>query len=516
MALAALSAALLGVAMPGIDAWPLAFFGLAPFLWAMRRRQGGGAFRLGAAFGFFFCYGSIFWLNSLYIFATVAPAGIAILAAYGALYFAVWSWAGVWLWRRTPRWALASLPSLWALLEWLRGLGALAVPLFFLSHTQWDNLPFIQIADLGGAPLVSFFLVGVNVALVEAFDRWRERKRGAAAARLFLAALVALAPFAYGAARMAVPPQDGKRIRIAVSQPNVNQFYKLLSYSHPDLNEQANMQRGIEENQVQQIRRIANDDPDAELYILPETTFTERDLPGNARLRERIAGLCRETDAGILFGEENRYWDAMLGREKMFNSMFMATPEEGVLDVVYDKMLLIPFGETLSIFRYIPFLKDDVLGMGEFDAGTEYTLFSFRGMRFGVAICFESTNPRHVARLAKEGAQFLVVSTNDAWYVHPKWSIDKRGPAQHDAHSTFRAIENRRWLARSANTGISRIVDPLGRTVQRLGVDERGFLSGEIAARDGLTLYARFGGWFPIACVVLLLEAWRRGNRKTV
>ena len=88
-------------------------------------------------------------------------------------------------------------------------------------------------------------------------------------------------------------------------------------------------------------------------------------------------------------------------------------------------------------------------------------------------------------------------------------------PAQHNAHSTLRAIETRRWLVRAANTGISRIVAPTGQTIDSLGLNQAGFLIGEIEGRDNQTIYVRFGDWFVALCAIMIVGLFA-ANRKHI
>jgi apolipoprotein N-acyltransferase len=494
----------LACALPTINAWPLGFFALAPFLWAMRRFEGKAAFFLGLWFGFVFNYAALFWLNSVWFFAPtplLSVPAIVLLALYLGLYHGLFAWAGAWMWRRRPKSAVLALPALWVVLEWFRSLGRLGLPWAFLAHTQSENLPYIQMADLAGTAAISFCLAAINVLLVEILQgrfgsTEQPRQRLGPPACLGALALLVAVPYIYGAIQLNRTWEGEGTLRVAVSQPNVDQISKFCSYAYPDEAIRAGLQKQIEENQIAQVLEMRQAAPETQLYVLPETSFTEGRFPSNTRLREKLADLAREIDGAIFFGEDNWVEDQSLGRTRRHNSAWMATPEAGILETVYDKMRLVPFGESLPYFKLIPGFQEKVLGMAVFDEGREHTVFERAGLKFGGVICFESIMPRQMAAFVRAGAQFLVVITNDAWYVHQKWRIDPRGPAQHDAHSTFRAIEARRYLVRSANTGISRIIDPAGRTIAHLGINQRDFLTGLVEGRNGLTPYIRFGEWF--------------------
>ncbi|KPK56682.1 MAG: hypothetical protein AMS21_12580, partial [Gemmatimonas sp. SG8_38_2] len=137
---------------------------------------------------------------------------------------------------------------------------------------------------------------------------------------------------------------------------------------------------------------------------------------------------------------------------------------------------------------------------------------------FGVLICYESIFPQLSRTYRKNGAEFLVNITNDAWFgrQHPWWS-QTSALFQHPAHLVMRAIENRVGIARAANTGISLFVDPRGRVSQATPLFQPETRVGTVETTDGLTLYSRTGDWpgwlCALASVLALLAVWRHGRR---
>ena len=509
--LGALSGALLATGFPTINFWPIGFVALAPFLWSLKTVKGKDAAAVGLCFGTVYAYCTFFWLNSIYPFAPsvyLSSLGIVLLALAYAVYYAAFGWAGSYAWRKWPGWAWLALPAIWVCLEWWSSVGKLAFPWLILGHTQTSNLAYIQMADLGGVWPISFCLAAINVLLVNDFEAWREKapdRRAKTIKALVLTTLLIGGPCIYGVVQLKRDwPGEGS-IKIGVSQPNIEQFVKLNSYANPDAEIRDSLQQSIETTQILQILKIQKAAPDTQIYILPETSFTEGFFPYNQRLQKILANISAELNAAIFFGEENIFPIKGTKNFRRYNSAWMTTPEDGVLPTAYNKMRLVPFGESLPYFDSIPFLKDKVLGMGTFNEGEEQTLFEHAGLTFGCGICFESTSARHMAGFVRKGAQFLVISTNDAWYVHSGWKFDQRGPAQHNAHSTLRAIETRRWLVRAANTGISRIVAPTGRTTDSLELNQTGFMTAQIEGRDGLTFYVRFGDWVVALCGIFIV-----------
>ena len=153
--------------------------------------------------------------------------------------------------------------------------------------------------------------------------------------------------------------------------------------------------------------------------------------------------------------------------------------------------------------RILFFLDKLVVGIGDFQPGPGPTLLDFaRGpdqARFGVAICFEVIFPDLVRRLAREGANFLVTITNDAWFGKTV------APHQHFGMVVFRAVENRMAFARAANTGVSGLIDPTGRILTSTPIFAEHAIIGSIPLRAPSTVYTRFGDVFAWACVIMAL-----------
>jgi apolipoprotein N-acyltransferase len=156
----------------------------------------------------------------------------------------------------------------------------------------------------------------------------------------------------------------------------------------------------------------------------------------------------------------------------------------GKIEGIYDKVHLVPFGEYLPFAGILrPFFGNLTAEVGDFSAGT--VVKPIDGI--GVLICFESIFPDISRKLCKDGAGLLVNMSNDAWFK--TWST----PEQHLQFLCFRAIETRRWVIRAVNHGISAIIDPHGRVVDRIGLLKEGMIVGDIQKIDYVSFYVRFG-----------------------
>ncbi|MBM3335282.1 apolipoprotein N-acyltransferase, partial [Candidatus Sumerlaeota bacterium] len=205
----------------------------------------------------------------------------------------------------------------------------------------------------------------------------------------------------------------------------------------------------------------------------------------------------------------------------IFNSAFLAEPDRGLTDRVYNKIHLVPFAEGIPyVQRLKPLVNliSAVVGMLPFGRGTDYTIYDVKGrtsgdgpLRFGVLICYESCYPRLSRRFVRTGAEMLVVITNDAWYE------TTAGPAQHQMQSVFRAVETRRWIVRCANHGISCFISPLGRIELESGLATEAALRRSVQGVKELTFYARRGdlfGWLALAITIGFIAASAAARQK--
>lgn len=228
-----------------------------------------------------------------------------------------------------------------------------------------------------------------------------------------------------------------------------------------------------------------------ELVVWPEAAVPFL-LQADPR-RAQIEALAREVGASLLVGAP----DVQAGQPR--NSAFLIGPNGRLLGR-YDKRHLVPFGEYVPLSRLL-FFVDPLAGgaIGQFSPGREATVFATPSGRFGVVICYEAIFPEEVRDLFRGGADFLVNIINDAWFGR------SAAPVQHLAMAAFRAVENRAFLIRAANTGISAIVAPDGRIVQASELFTTAVLAGTITPCAGVSLYTRYGDLFAWGTVGIAL-----------
>jgi len=220
--------------------------------------------------------------------------------------------------------------------------------------------------------------------------------------------------------------------------------------------------------------------------------YLDREPP----LHGQLSQFTKAMHAALLFGAPRV--EKTGTREQYYNSAYLLAPGGTVLDV-YDKIRLLPFAEyrPLALPSLVPHNAEHP---SDFTAGSRSTIFSLPQGNFGVLICYEATYPYLARRLVQHGAQFLVNISNDTWLA------GEAAAAQHFSMAVFRAVENRRYLARVATAGITGFVDPFGRVSQLSDATENVVL-GDVLLRRHLSVYTRYGDWFVVACGVWALVA---------
>ena len=419
MILAIISAILLVLSFPNFNLSFLAFIGFPPLFLAIKNKSPRRAFLVSYLCGFLFYLGTLYWLYHVTTF------GLIILCLYLALYFGIFGFLCAFpLLQRS----MISIPFIWIILEYFQSHLFTGFGWALLGYSQYKNLPLIQIADFSGVYGVSFVIMLINVAVYRAFKR--------SFRSIVVALLVLVMVFGYGAAKLK-DKEEGEGIKISVIQGNIPQNVKWDSDATDFI-----MDRFTDLS-----RATALENPS--LIVWPETSF-----PGffvsDRRLTKEVLGLARELGIPFLIGANTE------NGIEIFNSAVLISENGEVVDK-YDKIHLVPFGEYVPFSDRIPVLRDLVLGeFGEFTKGEEYKVFPLK-RKFATLICFEDIFPEMSRKFVQNGAEFLIVITNDAWY-------GKSGaPYQHAACSVFRAIENRVPIVRSANTGYSCFIDSRGR-----------------------------------------------------
>ena len=213
-----------------------------------------------------------------------------------------------------------------------------------------------------------------------------------------------------------------------------------------------------------------------------------------------IRTLVQQTGVPLLFGSD----EVERGTpNRFYNSAFVLDPT-GATAAVYRKIQLVPFGEFVPLKDLLFFVSPLVDAVADFKPGERVTMLPFGEHMASTAICYEVVYPHLIRRAVLEGSELLTTITNDAWYG------ESSAPFQHWELASMRAIEQGRYLARAANTGISGIVDPYGRAVVKTAVFEEAVVTAPVRFLQSRTVYATIGDAVALMSlgVSALMSVW--------
>ncbi len=480
----------------GFGIWPLALVCLVP-LWAALEqgstRRWGHSLGLGWLYGTITYAGGYHWLiEFLEVFSGYGPAASLLFwflfSAYLGFNFALY---GIMYWalrrRGWPTVTVAIPPLL--LIEWI-------YPSLFptyLGNSVHELTTFVQILDLGGPLLVTTLVALVNLTLYEVWRWWRGRR---AAPRRLFAWTGAVLVFAaiYGVLRVERIEDtmtEAPTLKVGVVQVNMGIFEK-----------RSEALEGHRRH-LEQSRELEDDDLD--LIVWPESAYIDalpRTVPWNA------ARVRRDLETPLLFGGISI--ERTDGDMKMYNTVFM-TDEEGMIRSSYDKTYLLMFGEFLPFGDTFPILYELSPNSSRFTSGSHVRPMTLDTWRISTPVCYEDVLAGFTRKMVREADPHLLVNlTNDAWFG------DTQEPWIHLVLAKYRAVEHRRFLVRATNSGISAVIDPIGRVVARTGVQTRENLRYDVRMMDENTVYTALGdwpGWISLAVIVLMMIIARTPER---
>jgi apolipoprotein N-acyltransferase len=505
-----ISGILYALSFPPTDFHFLAWISLVPLLVAIRNETPRGAFWKGWLAGGVAFLGLLYWVTiSMARYGKLPwPATIPILlllVAYMGLYLAGFSALLVWIRSALSVPVILLAPVIWTTLEWVRGHALSGFPWVLLGYSQYQDLPIIQIADLTGVYGVSFLMVLVNAAITEGLTAARRREVYLPAALTVLAVAFVLV---YGYFRLSqldrsAGKPETRSLRVGVVQGNIPQDVKWdLRFRQTTLN-----------RYEQLTHRVVQDGVD--LVVWPEAAMPfifEEDL----FFKQQILRMIERERTPLLFGSPARASMTAASDERatpfLTNSAFLLDAS-GNIASRYDKIHLVPFGEYVPLSSVLFFVDKMVEGIGDFAVGTEYTVMPLPSQeppslasnlqpptpKLSVVICFEVIFPELVRRFVKDGAQFMVTITNDAWFGRSS------APYQHFSMAVFRSVENRVPFVRAANTGISGFIEPSGRIRQATDLFVEAAITDTIRLSGRRTFYSRAGDLFAGICGIIML-----------
>ncbi len=511
--IALLSGILLGTAFPPFPSGVTAFVGIILLLFLLERCENYlNAFRLSYLTLFIWHIIVGYWSGGFThgrdVYQMLGGAGLLILNPFFYLipvaafqfirrYFSLHS-------------AIVSFPFTWLSVEFFRAKTEIALPWVTLGNTQTYNLHVIQFASITGVYGVSFWILSISVALYFIVSKFLKREWNPTSiqsiASLFLILIAYLLPYVYGYFELKASSQQTNlpKARVALIQPNIDPFEKWKSDKFEPFNLHREMMKEL-------------DGKDIDLVLWSETAIPFYLLhPNNLFYLEQLKEELRSSKLNLLTGvpdiefysdEKDAPKSSKLNQDGIryqnFNGSILLRYDSDSIQR-YHKKLLVPFAERVPFSDELNFLNAFQwdLGLGGWGRGNEFTVFDFKTKnnataKFSNLICFESIFPGFVTEFVRNGAQFLTIITIDSWWGNTS------GAYQHQQYAVFRAIENRRWIARCATGGISCIIDPFGNILQPSELFTRQIIIGELELRNEMTFYTRHGDWFAGLCILI-------------
>lgn len=445
--------------------------------------------------GFFLC--TFYWIGAAFLveadkFAVLMPFALFFFAAGLALFWAAACGLVAPLWSSSPM-RVIWLALAWAALEWLRGTIFTGLPWGGIGQALTSTTVMMQALSLIGPQAMGLIAPIIFALPVFLFTEASSRRTGYGLATI--AVLLFAGQGAFGFYRLAQPlPKPDAPVTVRIIQPNILQqekwklenrswiFNRLLALTTLD-------------SEGYPVEKV-------DLFVWPETAIP-------FYLIEQPAGLAAIADAlpdkaTLLTGALRREVD-FTDREQVYNSIYQLSGD-GTIMASYDKIHLVPFGEYLPKERWLRAigLKQLAMQLSGFSSGKKRKLLG--DVHIGKIlplICYEIAFPREILSYPA-GANMIVNVTNDAWFGLTA------GPLQHLNLAQMRAVETGLPVIRSANTGVSAMIDPYGRLVAKQDLGTDGLVQGIVPARLPSTLYARFGDrlffflWLLTGCLVLI------------
>lgn len=471
--LSAAAGALTVLLYPQFNLVWLAPFCLVPLLAALAREISPKHRFLAAwAAGFLYWAGVCYWIGFVLrnyggLNAPLAVLAMILFSAAKGLHWAVFGWCAGRLIH--SRFAILTIPALWAGLE--RTHGPLGFAWLTLGNAAADMEAPMRLAPLTGVYGISFVFVMMNAAVTLLMLR---RRRTHVAAVILVPGVFLLPPMP--------GPETGREVAVAV-QPNIEEHTQWT---------QEQLEQTIRHLALLGFDAAIRAQPPPELILWPEVPapfYWETD----PYLREQAAQMARLTGAHFLLGAVGR---SPTGRP--LNSALLIS-SQGEFVARYDKIQLVPFGEFVPpLFGWIQKISSE---SGDFAPGERLAALPLKRGSVGVFICYESAFPHLVRQFAAQGAELFVNLSNDGYFGR------SAARQQHLLLARMRAAENRRWLIRATNDGITVVIDPAGRIAEQLPPFQRMASRVRFGKVSRQTPYSRYGDWFAWGCLGIGLGA---------
>ncbi len=377
---------------------------------------------------------------------------------------------------------------------------------WYAGNAIYQVLPLIQIADLGGAILLTTQIFWVNYAVFVALDQFilprikaaKQQPRHFAPREAFVTIAfgcgIVLFSFVYGKIRLQQVEEhiaQATKKNIGVVQGNLGNLDRLLAqFGHRETLQKAveihsDLTRALHRQQKQPL----------DLVLWPEGSYPFP-FPDKRPEHHALAMLTRELDAALVTGGHATQREP---EYRYFNSMALIEPGKDNASAIYKKHILLAFGEYMPLSNIFPSLKELIPAISDFGAGPGPEIMRYRDFRIAAIICYEALDPHYLRAYAMQGANIILNSTNDSWYG--PWQEQE----QHLALAQLRSVETRLVQVRATNTGISAVIMPNGEITHRAERDVPTYFAAQVPLMEmPPTIYARYGDWWAWVMVVIV------------
>ena len=459
----------------------------------------GEGFLLGYITGLIWSFGACYWIYDVMhnyggLQGAVAAGVVVLFSLAMALSWAIFGLVMALLaGSRLRDKAILLAPFVWVATEMLRG---------FPFNFRWEplgtvlvnNIPLSRLATVTGVYGLSFEIVAVNVAFAAAL-----LVRGRRRTVLLATCIVSVGALESG--NLLQPPRlpaNGTARLIQADIPILTGEQWSQGYFDRTIKDLADLS-------VPQPGQADPTQPPVDLIVWPESPAPF--FMTDPRFRLAVSDVARRAHATVVVGSLGVPTPPQ--GDELYNSAAIVAPD-GTWGARYDKIHLVPFGEYVPFKQLLGFASSLTHEVGDFIPGSARNVLRADDVAVGAFICYESVFPDEIRQFAANGAQVFVNISNDEWFG------DTAAPWQHLQQARMRAIEDRRWLLRSTNSGITAVIDPFGRVLDTAPRNQRTYIDVPYSVEPRTTFYTRHGNWFVWLCgiisvvaIVLRFSLWR-------
>lgn len=467
---------------------------LFPFINLSKNEKGGRKFWGMWLWGTFVTFAKTTWLVNVTIEGKWLYVILALflLSLFLGIWYTVTGYVLFFLNKKsTTLWPFTAAAA-WVVIDWLKSTGELSFPWYLQGYLFTPVLPFSQIASITGIWGMTWFVILSSFILYKRFVE----KQAMVRSELVLLTLFS-AVMVWGTIRISLQKNE-KLFTVGLVQSN-------LDHKNWDRKNSLDRAMVINDSLMEEAR-----DQQIDLYVLPESgVYTYLDQ--NWRRKREVQEWARKFNVPIMLGTLDyiKRNDGS-GKRNVYNSAFLQMPEAKSFDK-YFKMKLVPVSEGMPYGWKFPILSRIEIPGGSFSRGFEETVWNIDSA-FSIAptICYEAIYPGFNRARGKESVDAVVNITNDSWFGI------SRGPHQHAEMARLRAVETGIPVVRCAASGVSMVVDPVGRVLGKTILGTRDILVSDVPQKRTTTLYSRWGDWFVYVMIVFLMSVLvpKRGIRE--